>query len=253
MTGYSAPFAARSRERIRDTRFLITAAAAVFAVVFAGFARTYYLRAWLGKPALPWLPQLHGALMTSWFVLYFAQTTLVATHRVRWHKRLGVFGAVLALSMVIVGATVALRDAARDAHKPVVAGPPPPQVLGFFLFVLLVFAILVVAALLLRRRRDYHSRLMLLACLAMVGPGLARIPFQRIPAVAFLRTGGPGDLFGMDSLLLYSCVAYDTWRHRRLHPAFAFGALLLLAEDLPLIWMAVATPTWAYIAARLTS
>lgn len=242
-----------TRREHRDTRFLIIAATGVFAVVFAGFARTYYLRAWFGAPPLPWLLHLHGALMTSWFVLFIAQTTLVATRRVRWHKRLGVFGALLALSMVIVGTIVALRDAERDARNPGVAGPPPLQVLGFFLFVLLVFAILVGAALLLRRRRDYHKRLMLLSCLAMVGPGLARIPFQRIPAVAFLRTGGPAALFGLDSLLLYACIAYDTWRHRRLHPAFAVGAPLLLAEDLPFIWMAVATPAWTHIAAWLTS
>lgn len=240
-----------TRRQQRDTGFLVIAVTVVFAVVFAGFARSYYLRPWLGKPALPWLLHLHGALMTSWFILFFAQTTLVATHHVRWHRRLGVFGAVLALAMVIVGTIVALRDAERDAQKPVGAGPPPLQVLGFFLFVLLVFAILVGAALLLRRRRDYHKRLMLLSCLAMVGPGLARIPFQRIPAVAFLRTGGPGDLFGLDSLLLYACIAYDTWRHRRLHPAFAFGALLV-AEDLPFIWMALATPIWAHVAAWLT-
>lgn len=242
-----------SREANRDTRFFLIAGTAVFAVVFAGFARTYYLKAWLDTPPLPWLLHLHGALMTSWFVLFVVQTSLVATHHVRWHKRLGVFGAVLALTMVIVGATVALRAAARDAHKPVLAGPPPLQVLGFFLSVLLVFAVLVGAALLLRRRRDYHKRLMLLSCLAMVGPGLARIPFGRIPAAAFLRTGGPGELFGLDSLLLYAWIAYDTWRHRRLHPAFVFGALLLVAEDLPFIWMAVATPTWARIAAWLTA
>lgn len=242
-----------TRQEHRDTRFLIIAVAAVFAVVFAGFARTYYLRAWFGRPTLPWLLHLHGALMTSWFILFFAQTTLVAMHHVRWHKRLGVFGAVLALAMVVVGATVAVRGAARDAHQPVVAGPPPLQFLGFLLFVLLIFALFVGAALLLRRRRDYHKRLMLLSCLAMVGPGLARIPFQRIPALAFLRTGGPGSLFGLDSLLLYACIAYDTWRHRRLHPAFAFGAVLLVAEDLPFIWTALATPTWAHIAAWLTS
>ena len=241
------------RREPRETRFLIIAGTAAFAVVFAGFARTYYLRAWLGEPPLPWLLHLHGALMTSWFALFFAQTALVATHHVRWHKRLGVLGAVLALAMVSVGTIVALRDAARDARKPFVDGPPPLQVLGFFLFVLLVFAILVGAALLLRRRRDFHKRLMLLSCLAMVGPGLARIPFQRIRALAFLRTGGPGALFGLDSLLLYACIAYDTWRHRRLHPAFAVGALLLLAEDSPFIWMAVATPTWAHVAAWLTS
>jgi len=40
-----------------------------------------------------------------------------------------------------------------------------------------------------------------------IGPGLARLSFQELPAIAFLKSGGPGGLFGLDSLILYACVA----------------------------------------------
>lgn len=189
--------------------------------------------------------------MTSWFALFVVQTYLVASHRVRLHRRLGVFGAVLVALIVVVGVTVALRDAAREMNKPQVAGPPPLEVLGFLLFVLLVFAMLVVAALLLRRRREYHKRLMLLSCLSLIGPGLSRIPFDRLSSLAFLRSGGPAGLFGLDLLVLYTCVAWDTWRHRRLHPAFAIGVLLLPVFDLPFIWRLLSTPTWTRFATWL--
>jgi hypothetical protein len=64
-----------------DRRFHALACTAAFATVFVGFARTYYLEFLFGTPALPWLVHLHGALMTSWFVLFFTQTYLIASHR----------------------------------------------------------------------------------------------------------------------------------------------------------------------------
>jgi hypothetical protein len=249
----AAVVAARPPRRA-DHRFYAWAAVAAFAVVFSGFARTYYLRFLFGKPALPWLLHLHGALMTSWFALFFVQTYLVASHRVRFHRRLGVFGAVLAALIVVVGVTVALRFAARVTHTPRHAGGPPPLAfMGFILFVLFVFATLVGAGLLLRRRREYHERLMLLSCLSMIGPGLTRIPFDRLPALAFLKSGGPAGLFGLDLLVLYACVAWDTWRHRRLHPAFAIGLVLFAAIDMPFIWRLLSTPTWTHFATWLVS
>jgi hypothetical protein len=84
-----------------------------------------------------------------------------------------------------------------------------------------------------------------------VGPGIFRIPFEQVPALTFLKSGGPGGLFGLDLLLVYACIAWDTWRHRRLHPAFVGGALLILAEDLPLIWLFLSTPLWTNFASRL--
>ena len=241
--------AGRTARATSDHRFFAIASLAAFAIVFIGFARTYYLKAWFATPALPGLLHLHAALMTSWFALFFVQTSLIAAHRVRWHRRLGVAGGVLAVTIVVIGVHVAIRSAARDVRLPSIAGPPPLQFMGFLFFVLLGFAALVAAGLLLRRRPDYHKRLMLLSCLSMVGPGLFRIPLERVPALAFLRAG----MLALELLLLYACVAYDTWRHRHLHPAFAVGSLLIIAQELPFIWMFLGTPTWARIATWLVS
>jgi hypothetical protein len=246
-------FALARQRRAADHRYFAWASAAAFAVVLIGFARSFYLKFLFGAPSLPWLLHLHGAVMTSWFVLFFVQTYLVASHRVRVHRTLGVFGAALAALIPVIGVTVAIRWAAREVQLAHSEGPPPLMFMGFLLTALLVFAILVGGALLLRRRREYHSRLMLLSCLCMIGPGLARISFEQLPAIAFLKTGGPGGLFGLDSLILYACVVWDSWRHRRLHPAFLAGGLLVVALDLPFIWMLLATPTWTRIATWLVS
>jgi hypothetical protein len=71
-----------------DHRFYFYGAVAAFTVVFAGFARSYFLKNLFGTPALPWLVHLQGALMTSWFLLFFVQARLISAHRVDWHRRL---------------------------------------------------------------------------------------------------------------------------------------------------------------------
>jgi len=50
-------------------------------IVFAGFARTYYLKELSGTRSLLLLLHVHGLVMTLWFVLFLAQVRLVATHR----------------------------------------------------------------------------------------------------------------------------------------------------------------------------
>lgn len=231
-----------------DRRFLAVAAAAAFAVVLVGFARSYFLKALFGGPPLLWLVHVHALLMISWFVLFFVQLRLSATRRISLHRRLGVFGGVLAGSMVVVGFMVARRAAARD-----LAVPGDLEFLGFLLYALTMFAVLVSAALLLRRHKDYHQRLMLLSCLSMVGPGVARIPLENLPVLSVLKTGGPFGLLGFMLVLAYVCTGVDTWRHRRLHPAFVLGLVLLATEDLPPLGMFLASPTWLHVARWLVS
>ncbi len=225
--------------------FLIVSCLAAFAVVAAGFAPTYYLRPWFQTTSLPLLLHVHGALMTAWFALFLIQVTLVATHRTQWHRRLGIAGALLAAAIVVMGTITDVRWAGRALHEPPQPGPPTLEFFGFLLFALIIFALLVGAAIGFRRRRDVHSRLMLLACISMIGPGVFRIPF---PRDSFLGSGGPGGLFSLDLLILYGCIAYDTWKYRRLHPAFLVGGVMIAAESLPFIWLVLGTETWKRVA-----
>ena len=71
----------------------------------------------------------------------------------------------------------------------------------------------VVAAIVWRKRSDYHKRLMLLATVNLLAPAVARICLifthnQYVQLAAFF-------------LCIPLCVAVDTARHRRLHPAKA--------------------------------
>ena len=226
----------------KDRHLYIWAAALVPVIVLAGFARTYYLKGFFGNPPLPGLlVHLHGLVMTSWVVLFVTQVSLVATGRTRTHQRLGVFGAILAALIVIVGVLTGIAGAARGASP----GPPPLRFLVIPLGDMLVFAVLVGSALYFRRGRlDIHKRLMLLAAVNLLAPAIARIPLH------FIETGGALAFFGLTDLCLLACVAFDTIRNRRLHPAFLWGTLFVVAFQ-PLRLMLAGTDVWMSFATAL--
>ena len=231
----------RIQRGVRDRRLYTWAAVFIPVIVLAGFARSYYLKGLFGTPALPGLlVHLHGIVMTSWVVLFVAQVWLVAARRTRLHQRLGVLGAILAALVVLVGVFTAISAAARGSSP----GPPPLQFLVVPLGDVLVFAILVGTALYFRRRMDAHKRLMLLAAVNMLTPAIARIPFN------FIETGGPLAFYGLTDLCVLACVVFDTVRNRRLHPAFLWGTLLIVASQ-PLRLMLASTDVWMRFATWL--
>ena len=216
-------------------------------VVFAGFFRTYYLKGAFSTPVLPVLLHIHGIVMTLWFALFIVQVRLVAVRRTDLHRRVGVIGALLAALVVVVGAATAIA-AARHGYTPDTPGPPlPPLVfLAIPLVDLLVFATLVTTALLLRHRSDIHRRLMPLATLSLLTPAISRIPLDVIHA------GGILLYLGLTVLLVLGCVTFDTVKNRRLHPAFGWGAGLIIIS-LPLRMLLAGTSAWMQFATWLTA
>jgi hypothetical protein len=200
-------------------RFYLYAVLGAAIIVFVGFAQSYFLKDFFGTPPLYPLLHLHGLVMTSWFVLFATQAWLIETHRVHLHRRLGVFGALLASMMLIFGAIVVTINA-REGRVP--ENAPIPVILILSYINLLVFGLLVGTAIYLRRRSESHKRLMLLATLNLLSPAVNRIPLD------FIQGGGLLTVLGIPDLFILICVVYDTVRHRRLHPAFVWGALLSL-------------------------
>jgi hypothetical protein len=195
-------------------------AIAVAGTVAAGFAPTYYLKPLFAGPALPLFLHIHGALFTAWVLLFVAQTSLVTANRADLHRRLGVVGAVLAVTMIISGPAVAIESArlARPALG-VLAHASPLFVLVIPLGSVVVFAVLVGLGLYYRRRPDAHKRLMLLATLALLPPALARIQI--------LNAVGPQAFFGVTVLFVVAVVAYDFRTRRRIHAVSLWGGLFL--------------------------
>ena len=225
----------------RDRLFYSGMAIAAAVVVFAGFAPTYFLKAAFGRPALPPLLHVHGLIFTSWIVLFVVQARLIAGRRTPLHRRLGVVGGCLAAAMLVVGTMAAIASARRGFTPP--GGPPPLVFLIVPLFDLVVFGSLVAAAVYLRRQSQWHKRLMLLATIQLLTPAIARLP----GLLAF----GPPAFFGLTDIFVVACFVYDRVTSGRIHPAFKWGGLFLLAMQ-PVRLIVGGTGPWLAFAQWLT-
>ena len=83
--GMRAMTAERTAQTARsDSIFFPLMAVAMMVVVFIGFSRTYYLKSYFDTPSLTPLRIVHGAVFTTWMVLFIVQTGLVAGKSARY-------------------------------------------------------------------------------------------------------------------------------------------------------------------------
>jgi hypothetical protein len=219
--------------------FYLLAAVAMVLVVFAGFARTFYLRPLFVTGALSGIVRAHGFIMSLWFALFILQAWLAASGRLALHRRVGVAGAFWAAAMLAVGVAIAIAEARQ--------GRPRGSALPFLVVPLgdiSVFFVLVALGLLFRHRGEIHKRFMLLSSLALLPPAIGRIPHP------FLPVGGPLFYYGMTDVGILICVVYDTAKHRRLSPAFLWGGLFAILSQ-PARLLLATTPVWIRFATWL--
>src|SRR5690349_17329646 len=108
---FSMSDAAKTLALRTDRRFFLWLALAIVLFVFLGFARTYYLHSLFHHPAPNRFLEFHGALMSGWILLLFAQATLVSIGQTRLHRQIGVFGACYAGLIPIVGSIATFKAA----------------------------------------------------------------------------------------------------------------------------------------------
>ena len=211
-----------------DRIFYTSAAFAMAAIVFAGFAPTYYLRA-SSQPALSPLLTVHGALFTSWILVLIAQTSFIAANRRDLHKRVGIAAVCLGAAMVVLGVTAAI-DALRRGAAPL-PGVDPRTFLVVPIGDMVLFAGFLGAGFHFRRSVETHKRLMLLATMSLLGAAFGRI--IPLSGVAFLVRGGPFSIFGLVLVLVAMAATYDFATRRRVHRVYLWGALAI-AVSVPL-------------------
>jgi len=238
------PGATARVNRAVDHRFFIGVSLGIVLLVFAGFARTYFLKGLFGTPPLTALVHLHGAIMTLWVALFVAQVSLISLHRVAIHRKLGYGGIFLAGLVVVMGIVVSFGLARRRllAHPDSVDAP---MLLGLQLFgMVLLFIAFVTLGVLYRRRPDYHKRFMALAMLSVMGPAITRLP------IALVQDNGIMTVVLLNIGLVLLVVIADAILQRRLHPVFACGAGALIASVFVVAGFAQ-TPFWIQATKRL--
>ena len=220
-----------------EHRFYTGMTVALLVSVVVGFSRSFFL-----KPLFPGWPSapekifyVHGAFFTAWFVLLVAQAFLVATGRTKVHRRIGVLGVALAVGMVALGVVGALTAARRPTGF--VGIPVPPlQFLAVPLTDMVLFSTFFALAIARRGDPQAHKRWMLLASLNLVTAAIARWP-------GVVSVGAPPLFFGLTDLFLVPLVMWDRASRGRVHPATAWGGLLIVASQ-PLRLVVSGTPAW---------
>src|SRR5437868_9570816 len=151
----------------RDRKFYTGMAIVMLFTALFGFSRTYLLGLISGHPTTITgrVPNatvhLHALLFMSWLALLIVQTSLVATHRVKVHRKLGYFGVVLAAAMIVVGGRTAVEAARLGAVPP---GANPWSFMAIPFGDITTFAIFFLGAVLWRKNSEKHKRLIILAC-----------------------------------------------------------------------------------------
>ena len=97
--------------------FYVAMSFAAIAIMFAGFAKTYFLRSHFHPEPLSLTVKLHGAAFTAWVLLLLVQTTLVSARRVDIHRKLGWLGAGLAAFMIVIALRAAVIAVSSDRRK----------------------------------------------------------------------------------------------------------------------------------------
>jgi hypothetical protein len=230
-----ATMASRPVKTRVDDYFFAAMSVVILGTVVLGFARTYYLAGTFRAPLPSVLIHVHAVVFSSWIVLLIAQTSLASVGRIGWHRKLGVFGAVMVFVMAFVGVLAAIDSQRRHFAVP---GLDSSTTLAIQLSQLAVFAILATWGIRSRRDGPAHKRLMLLATIVLMGPAINRWPFafiQNIPSTTGLI---------IDAFLL-SVAALDLLTRRRIHRVTLMGGLLIFVM-IPAMFALGRTGVWLH-------
>lgn len=217
-------------------RFYVAIAMVLALLVFAGFARTFYLRAWFDVPPITMLLHLHSIAFTAWFVLFVIQTRLIAAKNYRTHMQLGVAGVVLAVCVTGLGYATAILSADAPRMRPM--GMNSQQFVLVPLVGITFFAAFVALAVAYRRRADLHKRYMVLAMISVLGPPVARL-------IAVTQNGAyfAAMQIGVVVAFLTWAIANDWVKQRIVHPVYVIGGGVLLIS-LPVRFLIARTEAW---------
>ena len=139
-------------------------------------------------PVTP-LVAVHGLLFFAWSLLFIAQTILARNGNLALHRSMGMWSAILAAALVVLGyqTTIAMGRRGYDLSGDAGARSDPLAAMAFPLLDTFMFAVLFLAAYFYRHRSAIHKRLILLTVTGALMPS----PITHLTGhFAFLRDKG---------------------------------------------------------------
>lgn len=189
----------------------------IAALVIAGFTPRLNEHLLHSPTPLPFILYVHAAVFMSWIVLFMLQSGLIAAEHVNLHRKVGMFGFVLGVTLAIIGvATVIVMARFRERHGHSDGAP----FLILSLNDMLEFSIFFGLAMYWRKRSEFHRRLLFIATCALTGPAFRRL----------IPNSSPDQWMyvGVDGLLLLGLIG-DWIVSKRLHPVYLYGFPAALA------------------------
>jgi hypothetical protein len=198
-----------------DRSFFVGMALAIVMVDAVGFTLAFLKTNIAEELHSTWV-KVHVILFTSWIILFFAQTLLVASQRTDLHRRLGMAAIGVAAGMIGITAISGISTFLNS---------PPRSALEHFMLEFVVhvdmidFTILAIAGIMFRRRDvEIHKRLMFMATVTVA------IRFPMLGRA--LKTDIPH--FIDQDLFVLAGIAYDLISRRKVNPAYIWGGLVIL-------------------------
>jgi hypothetical protein len=234
----------------RTERFYVNMAAAFVATAFIGFVPTYWGPMVRGTLDVPPITHLHAALFYGWTLLFWRQTSLVASRQVARHREWGLLGVAVATAMFFVGMGAAFHSIRLgDATDHGAAGRAFAIVpISIALQFIVMFAIAVVNV----KKPEVHKRLLIVATASLLQAAIGRM-FALVLAPPIPEGGGslppppvavalgPGlvaDLF------IVAAMVHDYRTRGRVHRVYWIAGASVLAVQLLRVPVS-ATAIWA--------
>lgn len=214
----SDPVAVRPGKRFRW--FYVAAGLVSTAIVVGGFWPSFFGPLLDGAPGdRHWVLYVHAVVYVGWLGLFILQSTLVVRRRKDLHRRLGNAGIAYGGLVLVLGLAATL--VAPPLH--VASGRWTPEYAAAFLILplgdLLLFGGFFAAATRFKNRHALHKRLMVLATVALIFPGAARMLSPRdhplLTAVVWLSP-------------LLAAMVVDVLRRQRIEPVYLVGGAILI-------------------------
>lgn len=246
----TAPSALASSSAVKSGGRWFYVGMAAFAILFSMAAFAPSLRQTSGRQGpLSGLPAVHGAVFLAWLLVFLAQTILARTGRLGLHRQLGMWSAILAVAMVVLGYQVTIEMAQRgfDLSGDLGIRSDPLAAIAFPLLDIAMFAVLFATAYLYRHRSAIHKRLMLLA----VFGGLMPAPVAHLTGhYAFFHDKPLLTPLIIGAFLAVSAI-HDGIVGRRIHPVSLWVALAMFVVDNLCVAVVMPNPAWHAFASRL--
>lgn len=218
-----------------ERRFYFAMSLLIAVVVAYGFHFTVdanLLHPAIPRPVILWV---HAGTFVTWLGLFIAQTGLVSTRNVAFHKRLGLFGIAFGAAVFVVGISTTVAMIRFHAAHPNPNGNSPAFAIIPFND-MFVFAGVFGAGIAARwKDREAHRRLMLMATCVLTAAGWGRFPTYIVPDNMFYA--------GVDALILLA-MARDYVVMRRVHPIYLYTLPAIVAAQVAAMTIMATQPAW---------